>query len=68
MNVVEQEGLVRAPEAVYAVRFPFDARAAKIEVIDASGTVLATTVFDGVIREFCAQQKRDPDCRQRGDE
>ncbi|MGI9078693.1 MAG: hypothetical protein ACR2G6_15395 [Gemmatimonadaceae bacterium] len=60
--VVEQQGVTESPEAVYAVRFPFQATAKAIRVLDPQGNVLATADIGAVIREFCANKRGDKDC------
>ena len=65
--VVERQGLVEVPEATYAARFAFDARASQAQVLDAQGNVLASSDVAGAIRAFCAKTQKDPDCaRLRG--
>jgi hypothetical protein len=63
-NVVEQQGIVMAPEAVYAARFPFHVESRGIRVLDASGREVARTDLVPVIREFCSQMPRDEVCQQ----
>ena len=60
--VVEKQGLVENPEATYSARFPFDARAKEVRVLDSQGVLVAKTEVGSVIREFCAKLKHDKDC------
>ncbi|MGK2962234.1 MAG: hypothetical protein ACSLFK_08820 [Gemmatimonadaceae bacterium] len=60
--VVEQQGLVLQPEAIYAARFPFNPNARAIRVLDNRGAEAARTDLVSVIREFCAPLSQDRDC------
>ena len=60
--VVEQQGIVENPEALFAARFPFRPEAAMVRVRDASGRVVAETEIRTIILEFCQGLKNDPDC------
>jgi hypothetical protein len=61
--VVEKQGLAEVPEAIYSARFPFNAHAWEIRVLDPQGNVVARTDIGSVIREFCSKLREDKDCK-----
>lgn len=60
--VVEQQGLVEVPEAIYVARLPFNSGAREVRVLNAQGAAVASTDVRAVISGFCADRKQDKDC------
>jgi hypothetical protein len=62
--VVERQGVVQQPEAIYAARFPFNPGARSLRVLNSQRAEVARTELTAVIREFCTPLRQDRECSE----
>ena len=59
----EKTGFVEVPTATFVARFPFNANAREIRVLDAQGKIVTSKDVRSAIKAFCDKHRDHPDCR-----